>query len=76
MCAGACDYRDGDILIKIEKDDFDYEELVWECCWEHICKIRGRNFARVSADDWRVVCRSRGYAISELGINEEGVWGP
>lgn len=69
MCAGVCCEDEDEILEQIVSNSFEAEALTYDCCWEEICRVRGRNFHAVSLSCWTELCRERAYAIQEYGRN-------
>lgn len=54
-------WTDVKIIRAINNGSIPSEELVSRDGWSYICKVRGRNFARVREDAWQDLCAQRGY---------------
>jgi hypothetical protein len=55
------DWTDIRIVNAINNDGIESDDLVSRDSWSYICKVRGRNFARVDEEAWQSLCARRGY---------------
>lgn len=53
--------KEGEILRDLLRGSLPEEALVCTGCWRQICRVRGLNFSKVSAELWREICERRGY---------------
>ena len=54
---------DEEILADLQRCSFHPDSLARNCCWRHICRVRGHNPGAVDQDSWRELCRIRGYLL-------------
>lgn len=56
-----CQLSDEMILDDLKRGSPPEDALVRTCCWQRICRVRGRNFNLVEAETWQEICSYRGY---------------
>jgi hypothetical protein len=54
---------DAAIVRAINSGSVSSEDLVSRDAWQHICRVRGRNYSRVSEEAWTALCARRGYLL-------------
>ncbi|QEO13806.1 hypothetical protein FLP10_04735 [Agromyces intestinalis] len=55
---------DAAIIRAINTGSVSSEDLVSRDAWQHICRVRGRNFSRVNEAAWTALCSRRGYLLA------------
>lgn len=59
-----CDKTDEEVIEDFIFETNPDESLLEDCCWRHICAVRGRHPQEFDAPQWRELCRRRGLVAS------------